>query len=317
MKISLTATFATFAAFLLLPLCSNADDATTKTKRLLPELVKIAREDGDKVFSICEICDGESETAVVRENIRCHNTYSIAKLFTCTTLGILEDQGKLDIDEKIFPILQDKFPEGFDPKWRDVKLSDVIRHRTGFGSSSNALDIDAVNSATWDRDFLKIVLSQKLECEPGTEYHYTDATFYLAARFATAKVGESLDKIMIRELLEPLEFAEYAFSTDPEGYPIAATGMYISTEDMAKLGLLYVQDGVYKGKRILSKRFVDEAFERTFELYPLGDEGVAFGKGGMNGQMLYMNRKTKRVVAIHSYLANIDAFVEFLLERDK
>ncbi len=317
MKKILLAASVAFASFLFLPLRSNADDATTKTTRLLPELVRIAHEDGDKVFSICEICDGESETAVIRENIRCHNAYSIAKLFTCTTLGILEDQGKLDIDEKIYPILQDKFPEGFDPKWRDVKLSDVIRHRTGFGPNSNPLDIDAVDASTWNRDFLNIVLSQKLEYEPGTEYHYTDATFYLAARVATAKVGESLDKIMIRELLEPLEFAEYAFSADPEGYPIAATGLYTSTEDMAKLGLLYVQDGVYKGKRILSKRFVDEAFERTFELYPLGDEGVAFGKGGMNGQMLYMNRKTKRVVAIHSYRANIDAFVEFLIERDK
>jgi len=316
MKLSLIAASA-FAALLFVPLFSNADDTASKTTRLLPELAKIAHKDGDNVFSICEICDGESETAVIRENIRCHNTYSVAKLFACTTLGILEDQGKLDIDELVFPILEDKFPEGFDPKWRDVKISDVIRQRAGFGAGVNPLDIDADNAATWDRDFLKIVLSQRLEHEPGTHYQYTDAAFYLASRIATAKTGETIDKIMIRELLEPLHFAEYAFSTDPEGYPIAATGMYISTEDMAKLGQLYVQDGVYDGKQILSKRFVDEAFERTFELYPLDDVGNAYGKGGMNGQMLYMNRKTKRVVAIHSYQADVDAFVSYLLEHDK
>ena len=295
-------------------LAQNAPE--TKDGFLLPELEKIAHEDGDKIFTICEIYNGESRVAVIRPNIRCHNTYSIAKLFTVATLGIMEDKGLLDIDEPVYPILKDKFPENFDPKWRDVKISDVIRHRTGFGVAG-MLDIDATNSSTWPRDFLNILLSSELKYKPGEKYVYTDATFYLASRIASEKSGEKLNEFMIRELLDPLEFEEYAFSTDPEGYPIGATGMYISTEDMAKLGLLFVQDGVYKGKQIISKRFVDEAFDRTFELYPIGDEGVAFTKGGMNGQTLYMNRKTKRVVAVHSYLGDVDAILKFLIENDK
>lgn len=286
-----------------------------KTKRLLPELVNIAKEDGCKVYNITEICDGNIETAVIREEIRCHNTYSIAKLFTCTCIGILQDKGKLDVDDKIFPLLEKKFPVSFDPKWKDVTLAEVMTHRVGFGS--DVLDIDSYNSAEWERDYLTRVLSQELPGRPNPQFKYTDATFYLASRIVSEVSGEKLNHFMIRELLEPLHFSEYAFSTDPEGYPIGATGMYISTEDQAKLGLLYVQDGIYDGKRILSKEFIDEAFERTFELYPLDKEGNAFGKGGMNGQMLYMNRKTKRVVSIHSFRANVDALVKYILENDK
>ena len=286
-------------------------------ERLLPELVELAHKDGDKVYNLVEIYDGVSQTAVIRKSERCHNTYSVAKLFTCTVIGILQDQGKLDFDDAIFPILEKKFPEQYDPKWRVVTLADVVRHRTGFGETSDKLDIDVVNSATWDRDFLKIVLSQPLPNQPGEKYYYTDATFYLAARVASEITREPINITMARELLEPLHFAEYAFSTDPEGFPIAATGMYIATEDMAKLGQLYVQDGVFDGKRILSKEFVDEAFARNFELYQVDEEGNAFIKGGMNGQLLYMNRKTKRVVAIHSYGADTDAFVKFLVERDR
>ncbi len=287
-----------------------------KHERFLPELVKIANDDGKKIYNICEICDGVSETAVIRDEIRCHNTYSVAKLFTCTAIGILQDQGKLDVDDLVYPIFEKKFPENFDPNWKKVTIADVIRHRAGF--ATDALDIDTNEAAEWkDRNFLNIVLSQPLPNEPGTKYVYTDATFYLASRIVSEKTGEPLNQFMIRELLEPLEFDEYAFSTDPEGYPIGATGMYISTEDMAKLGQLYVQDGVYNGKRILSKEFVDEAFERTFELYPLDEEGNAFGKGGMNGQFLYMNRKTKRVVSLHSFRADVDAIVRYLVEHDK
>lgn len=316
MKTLKTFAFAALGFAALACSAAYAQDAEVKHERLLPELIKIAEADGNKVYNICEICDGVSETAVIRDEIRCHNTYSIAKLFTVTALGILEDQGKIDIDDPVFPIFEKKFPKDFDPKWKDVKISDVIRHRTGFGS--DALDIDTYNASEWkDRNFLNIVLSQPLKFKPGEKYLYTDATFYLASRVVSEVTGEPLNQFMIRELLEPLHFDEYAFSTDPEGFPIGATGMYISTTDMAKLGQLYVQDGVYEGKQILSKRFVDEAFERTFELYPADDKGCAFTKGGMNGQLLYMNRKTKRVVSIHSFQGDMEAFHNFLVEHDK
>jgi CubicO group peptidase (beta-lactamase class C family) len=304
----------TIASFFSFTMFAHAQEV--KHERLLPELVKIADEDGKKVYNICEICDGVSETAVIRDEIRCHNTYSIAKLFTCTAIGILEDQGKLNVDDPVYPIFEKKFPANFDPNWKKVTISDVMRHRAGFATDS--LDIDTNNAAEWkDRNFLNIVLSQPLPNEPGSKFVYTDATFYLASRIVSEITGEPLNQFMIRELLEPLQFAEYAFSTDPEGFPIGATGMYISTEDMAKLGQLYVQDGVYNGKRILSKEFVDKAFERNFELNPLDKEGNAFAKGGMNGQYLYMNRKTKRVVALHSFNADVGAIVKYVLEHDK
>lgn len=316
MKNTILSSLLMLAASFSAALASAQDVPPADDGFLLPALEKIAHDDGDNIFTICEIYNGESRTAIIRPNIRCHNTYSIAKLFTVAALGVMEDKGILDIDEPIYPILKDYFPEDFDQKWRDVKISDVIRHRTGFGRPG-FLDIDAEDSSVWPRDFLNILLTTDLKYAPGEQFVYTDATFYLASRIATAKSGEKLNEFMVRELLEPMRFKEYAFSTDPEGYPIAATGMYIATEDMAKLGLLFVQDGVYDGKQLLSKRFVDEAFDRTFELYPVGDEGVAFTKGGYLGQLLYMNRKTKRVVALHSYNGDCDAILEYLVEHDK
>ncbi|MDO5309026.1 MAG: serine hydrolase domain-containing protein [Planctomycetia bacterium] len=284
---------------------------------LLPALEKIARDDGDHIFTITEIYKGQSRSVEIREGMRCHNSYSIAKLFTVVTIGIMEDKGLLDVDDPVFPILEKEFPDTFDPKWRDVKISDVLRHRVGYGVAG-FLDIDAQNASTWkERDFLKIALGEPLEFKPGEKFVYTDAAFYVAACIGGQVAGEKFNEFMVRELLEPLEFAEYAFSTDPQGRPIGATGLYISTEDMAKLGEMLVNDGEYHGRRILSKEFVDKAFARTFELYPVGKQGVAFTKGGMNGQILYMNRATKRVVAAHSYHGDVDAILKYLEEHDR
>lgn len=289
------------------------NDAASKS--MLEKLVELAEKDG-RVYAVCEVCDGVSRTKQVRPASRSQNTYSVAKLFAVTAVMMLQDRGVLDVDEPVFPIFEDKFPEGFDPKWRDVKISDVMTHRVGFGRGF--LDIDAENPNDWaSQDYLRLVLERPLKYKPGEKSVYSDAAFYLVSRIVSAKTGERLDDFLMRELLAPTKFAECAFSKCPQGFPIGATGMYISAEDMAKLGVIYVNRGVYDGKRFLSEAAVDEVLRRGFELHPVGDSGFAFGKGGMRGQFLYINTKTKRVVAIHSCDANLDEILSYLAENDR
>ncbi len=285
------------------------------SKPMFEKLVELAEKDG-RVYAICEVCDGVSRTKQVRPASRSQNTYSVAKLFAVTAVMILQDRGVLDVDDPVFPIFEAKFPENFDPKWRDVKISDVMTHRVGFGRGF--LDIDAENPNDWaSQDYLRLVLERPLKYKPGEKSVYSDAAFYLVSRIVSEKTGERLDDFLIREVLAPAKFAECAFAKCPQGFPMGATGMYISTEDMAKLGVMYVQRGVYDGKRILSEAAVDEVLKRGFELHPVGDSGFAFGKGGMRGQFLDINRKTKRVVAIHSCDANLDEILGYLAENDR
>ena len=293
-----------------------AQELSADAPDLLALLAEQAKEGEGSVYTICEIHHGVSRTVEITPATRCHNTYSVAKLFAVTAVGILEDRGQIATDELVFPIFRDRFPKNYDPQWEKVRLSDVMRHRVGFGSGF--LDIDAENCTTWPTDdFLEIVLSRPLEYAPGEKSVYSDAAFYLVSRVVTEKCGERLDDFLIRELLSPMHFAEYAFSKCPQGYPIGATGMYISTEDMAKLGQLYVQRGVFDGKRLLSERFVEKVLKEGFELHPVGDSGSAYGKGGMNGQFLYINMATERVIAIHSFRGNIGKLLETVQKYDR
>lgn len=301
---------------LSLALFAQESAAPTSDDSLLDELEKIARADSGCFYALCEIYQGKSKTVVIHPANRSQNTYSIAKLFTVTAVGILEDRGLLDTDEAVYPIFEKKFPESFDPVWKQVRVRDVLQHRMGI--ESGFLDIDAEKISDWPSgDFLQIVLSRPLKYAPGTKSVYSDAAFYLASRIVSAKCGERLDDFLIRELLAPMQFSEYAFSKCPHGYPIGATGMYISAEDMAKLGLLYVQRGVYDGRRILSERFVEKVFAEEFELHPVGGSKDAYAKGGMNGQLLYLNRRTGRVVALHSFGGNTGKITDYLLEHDR
>lgn len=278
---------------------------------VLERMRAIAERDNMCVYSICEIKDGVSRNIDIVPSSNCHNSYSVTKAFVVTALGILEDRGLLSVDDPVYPIFADKFPDGFDEKWKKVKISDVMRHRVGF--EHGFLDIDCEDILSYGTDdFLSIVLSAPLKYEPGTVPVYSDAAYYLLSRVVTAKSGKKLDDFLIEEVLVPLQFREYAFSKCPYGYPVGATGLYISTADMAKLGQLYLQNGVYNGKRILSEEFVRKALGE-FELLPAGDGG--FAKAGMLGQYLYINPGDNRVIAIHSHNGDLGKLMSALKEE--
>ena len=77
--------------------------------------------------------------------------------------------------------------------------------------------------------------------------------------------------------------------------------MYMSAADMTRLGKLYLDDGRFRGKPILSRAFVDRALTAPYELSPHGD---GYGKGGMNGQMLLCLPKQNRAVAFSAYMGS-------------
>ena len=147
-------------------------------------------------------------------------------------------------------------------------------------------------------DYLSLVLRHPLDYDPGTREVYSDAAFYLLSRAVGRVLGEPMDNFLLRELFTPLGFQEVAWSHCPHGSPMGATGLYIRAQDMVKLGELYLRGGVWNGKRILSEDWVALALREGYEPRPVGK---GYGKGGMNGQMLYVCPGSERVIAWHGY----------------
>ncbi len=267
----------------------------------LDRIRKAVTERGWCVYSVCEIKDGVSRTVKIVPASNCHDSYSVAKAFVVTAVGILEDRGLLSTEEKVYPIFREKFREGFDQKWQDVTIDHVLRHMTGFECGFLDIDWEDVRAYPTD-DYLDMVLNHPLKYEPGTTYVYSDAAYYLLSRIITAKCGERLDDFLCRELFSPMHFAEFAFSKCPCGYPMGATGLYISTEDMAKLGQLYLQNGVWEGRQILSEQFVKKALGR----YEFRSAYGGYAKGGMYGQNLYLDPVRHLVIAFHGFKISIE-----------
>ena len=121
----------------------------------------------------------------------------------------------------------------------------------------------------------------------------------------------TLDNFLWRELLTKLDFQEMAGSHCPQGHAIGATGLYIHAADMVKLGLIYLDGGLYRGERMLSREWVDLAVTHGFAL-DWDAQHRFFHKGGMHGQILIVLPEQGRVVALQSFDGNSRVIAEWV-----
>lgn len=229
----------------------------------------------------------------------CCNCYSVAKAFTVTAVGMLYDRGLLTPEMRVADVLGDKLPADADPKWQEVTIHHLLLHQAGF-ASSGLLDIDCDDASAYGtQDYLSLVLSAPLVTQPGTERKYTDAAYYLLSRIVEKVSGRDLADLLRPALMDAMGFKEFAWSVCPQGYAMGATGLYLRTEDMVKLGVLYLNKGLWKEVRVVSEEWVDLVLENGYE-FKLQGNGW-FGKSGMNGQMLTFHMEKGLAVAWHSY----------------
>ncbi len=256
-----------------------------------------SKQNGFNIIRAVEVYNGISNEVTFCDTYRSLNTYSVSKAFVVTAVGLLYDASLLSPDEKLVNILK-KHLCNINPEFEALTVDDALKHRMGL--ECGYLDIDVMHPSAYGTDFLNNVFSAPPVCPPGTKSIYTDAAFYVLARAVEERCGMPIENLLWEKLFTPMEFSEAAWSKCPMGHAMGATGLYISTRDMAKLGELYLNDGIFNGKQIISASWAEIVRSRGYELCPCSKNG-SYGKGGMYGQMLIVNSKKHRVVAWHAF----------------
>ncbi|MBR5452669.1 MAG: beta-lactamase family protein [Clostridia bacterium] len=256
------------------------------------------RENNLNIYHFSAIINGEAETIhPTRESNPCQNSYSVAKVFVVTAIGLLYDRGLISLDEKVTDILKDYIPEGMDERWNLTTVHMAMKHQIGI--HRYFLDIDCADANQFGRDYLKYMFTYPLEYTPGELSRYTDGAYYLLSRIVEEKAGMKITDFMWREMFFDLGMREVSWSVCPMGHPMGATGLYIRSEDVAKIAQIYLEGGTYKGKRYLSKEWVDMVLEREYEFHRTGI-GLSYCKGGMAGQMIMVVPEKNTAIAWHA-----------------
>lgn len=260
-----------------------------------------ARAANLNVYTVAEAdAEGNIRTEVVTPNNPTFNCYSIAKAFSVLAVGICRDRGLLRVEDTVANLLGKEMPPEYYEKWSRVTLDQLMRHRAGYGQG--CLDIDAEDAAGWGSDdYLALALSAPLPYPPGERYQYTDAAYYLVSRIVSAVTGMTLADFLRPVLFGVMGFSEFGASVCPKGYTMGATGFYLRTKDLVKLGVLWLRDGDWQGTRVVSREWCETVRENGYEYSARSADGKWCGKGGMRGQMLAVNRDLGRAVAWNAY----------------
>ncbi len=187
--------------------------------------------------------------------------YSATKSVVSALIGILVRQGKLDVNEPA-PVATWQNPG--DPR-QVITVDHLLRHTSGLamGSSLNASLASAlapVNRMKYiERDMAGFAESADLETAPGSAWNYHDGNYVILSRLIRdAAGGRAADVLRFarRKLFEPLGMRSVTLQFDPTGTPEGSSQMLASARDWARFGLLYLNDGVVGGRRILPEGWV-------------------------------------------------------------
>jgi CubicO group peptidase (beta-lactamase class C family) len=194
--------------------------------------------------------------------------YSATKSVTSALIGILVRQGKLAVNEPA-PIAAWQGP---DDSRHAITVDHLLRHTAGLamGSSLNASlasAFDRVNRMKYiERDMAGFAESSEFESAPGSVWNYHDGnTIILSRLIREATGGHAADVLRFAwaELFDPLGMHRVTLEFDATGTPEGSSQMLASARDWARFGLLYLNDGVIAGRRILPEGWVDYSASLT------------------------------------------------------
>ena len=269
------------------------------------KLVNLIGSCTDGAYMAAEMTDGGYTEHQFRPGAGAHNVYSLSKSVTGCAVGILEAEGRLRDTDTVFTYLSAYFPAGYDERWQQVTLKDVMLHRTGVDSGAN-IDIDVMDFwADGRTDFLKHVLSQPIVSEPGKgPFVYCDTNYYLIGRVVEEVTGMNCGAFLQKRLFDPLKWRGNAWGTCPDNHTLCGTGLFATARDLCAYGYMLACGGNYGGKQLLTPEWIRKARgEKGAYGYGFTNSGDGrwFFTGGMYGQGLYIfpERRTSICVLGH------------------
>lgn len=183
-----------------------------------------------------------------------HMLYSLSKSFTSTAIGMVADEGKLDLDERVADIFADCLPASPDPNLRSMRVRDLLCMTTGHAEDSSK-SFGAEAKASWTRDFL----SCPVPVEPGRKFLYDSGASYMLSAIVHRRTGQRPSEYLQSRLFAPLGIACAQWNRSPEGEDLGGWGLNLTTRDIAKFGQFWLQKGEWNGKRLLSRDYVEQA----------------------------------------------------------
>lgn len=182
------------------------------------------------------------------------NVLSVTKSVTSALVGIALNEGKLkSVDTSIGSYFPEVEADG-DPRKQQITVKSLLTMTSGIAwSNDNEVSSKEMIASP---DWTNYVLTRPMDAEPGTKFMYTNGGPQVLSSLISRTTGMDEEQYAASKLFEPLGIKDFSWEKDPTQTPYGAFGLHLNTRDMAKFGLLYLQNGKWNGKTVVPKEWV-------------------------------------------------------------
>lgn len=254
-----------------------------------------------------------------------HVINSITKDFTSALVGKAIDEGLIkNINQPVLSFFPNRKVENTSDFKSSLTLKNLLTMTAGFDWSEDGnygADYDS-NTQMWrSENQIQFMLDRPVKEKPGSKFYYTSGASHLMSGILSQVTGKTSNEYAQEKLLGPIGVKDIVWALDNQGINSGGSRLFISPEDLAKFGFLYLHGGKWDGAQILSQSWVSESTSKQIET-PNGLAGRSgygyqwwmnpfggYSGRGYAGQYLFVMPEQNMVVVFNSSLKGSDYFM--------
>jgi len=197
---------------------------------------------------------------------------STTKSFTSALVGIALDQGYLSsVDQKMLDFFPEFAGQINDPRKEQITIQDLLQMRAGYPDEERTPPYLEIMFFRDNWHWLPHLVDFPLTSDPGKKFQYSNLTSHLLGAIVARESDTDLMSYAQENLFTPIGAEVGDWSRDADNYNMGALEIYVTARDMAKFGLLYLNDGVYEENQVISSAWVENSLQAYSKNIKLGE----------------------------------------------
>jgi CubicO group peptidase (beta-lactamase class C family) len=184
--------------------------------------------------------------------------YSLSKSFASTAVGLAVSERRLSVEDPVLSFFPGKTPKESSDNLRAMKVRHLLTMTTGHAT-------DSADRFLRSRDPVAAFLALPVELEPGSRFVYDSGATFMLSALVQRLTGQRISDYLKPRLFDRIGIEGASWERHPCGIDLGGVGLRIGLEDIARFGQLYLDGGAWKGERVLSGEWIEEATSKRVE----------------------------------------------------
>ena len=191
---------------------------------------------------------------------------SATKSFTSALVGIALDQGCLSsVDQKMMDFFPEFSGQIDDPRKEQITIQDLLQMRAGYPDEEYTPPYMEILFFSENWHHVPHLVDFPLTNDPGSQFQYSNLTSHLLGVIVARACDTDLQSFAQEHLFSPLDAEVGDWYPDADNYNLGAFGIFVTARDMAKFGLMFLNEGEYRGDQVISPDWVRDSLQRYSE----------------------------------------------------